>query len=744
MLITIAFSAVAALAADSYDLLRDTRSKLTLDEYSVEEKRVVVDQAKLVLEQLFVHEAVKLAHFGEAANVRPHLNRIEETVDTLPTADLHREMQKIFRRVRDWHTLYVMPKPFACHRSFLPFDLAKIGNDLVVSQLVKKPEVASLVDLASIDIGDVLLSYDGISTEEALKQSRLSVSAANFEAAEHDAIENLTYVSHKYDLLPSMDSVVLEFRKQAGHTYKVELPWISKGIEDCLLNRKPDTSSLTKEPILASRLIENTHGKFGYLKLSSFSPEFLSLDATVLEIKRILEEDFTKTDGLIIDLRNNGGGKISLAHKLVELFSPKAPTPLNFVLKTSEGNKHFVEHMYKGSETGKALEEAIASGALYSRPFTLDPKETISTLGQSYFKPVALMTNAKCYSSCDMFAALMQDNGLGRSFGEDSTTGGGGANNYDHSFFVDSLKDNMGPLKKMPHGQDFRFAWRQTLRVLENAGRLIEDEGVRANVILKKSLNDLLHDSQDEINTVTEWLKNENPKFTSSVVMSDTKDYAPEALFTIDANWTGTTSILLKNRWGTTARADVPESGSGEVVFPGLTLGPKLIKRKFEVVGMNGDAQVWRRVISTRVAPGHRPWQGTPGELLPITVFEDGGWKGNAPGEYVIKDYKPDMDSDLSMFVELPSTPLEFSFSSELNIEENFDYVKVQVVHGKSIETLKSLTGKLENKGYSFNLSRYQGKKVEIRLKFTSDRALELDGVSVRDLLLKRSSTSTQ
>ena len=38
--------------------------------------------------------------------------------------------------------------------------------------------------------------------------------------------------------------------------------------------------------------------------------------------------------------------------------------------------------------------------------------------GRAYFEPVAILTNARCYSACELFTAAMQDWGLAKVYGE--------------------------------------------------------------------------------------------------------------------------------------------------------------------------------------------------------------------------------------------------------------------------------------------------------------------------------------
>ncbi|KAH9271850.1 hypothetical protein BASA83_005952 [Batrachochytrium salamandrivorans] len=57
----------------------------------------------------------------------------------------------------------------------------------------------------------------------------------------------------------------------------------------------------------------------------------------------------------------------------------------------------------------------------------MEDSSIFNTFGQVYFNPVGFYTDGMCYSTCETFAAHIQDHGIGTVFGEDETTGGSGA-----------------------------------------------------------------------------------------------------------------------------------------------------------------------------------------------------------------------------------------------------------------------------------------------------------------------------
>ena len=101
---------------------------------------------------------------------------------------------------------------------------------------------------------------------------------------------------------------------------------------------------------------------------------------------------------------------------------------------------------------------------------------SVNMWGQVYHGPVVLITDAFCYSACDMFAAGFQDHGIGTIIGVDPTTGAGGANVLTHAQLLDDWAG--GPLESLPRQAQMRIALRRTLRVGPNAGLPVEDLGV--------------------------------------------------------------------------------------------------------------------------------------------------------------------------------------------------------------------------------------------------------------------------
>ena len=94
-----------------------------------------------------------------------------------------------------------------------------------------------------------------------------------------------------------------------------------------------------------------------------------------------------------------------------------------------------------------------------------------NAVGQRYYGPVVLITNALSYSATEFFAAGFQDHDIGTILGTDESTGGGGANVVTYSDLLRNLnaaeraaEQMETPLppwpfgKELPGGADVRVA----------------------------------------------------------------------------------------------------------------------------------------------------------------------------------------------------------------------------------------------------------------------------------------------
>jgi hypothetical protein len=130
------------------------------------------------------------------------------------------------------------------------------------------------------------------------------------------------------------------------------------------------------------------------------------------------------------------------------------------------------------------------------------PIERCNGIGQRYYGNVVLITDARCYSTTDIFAAGFQDNKIGTILGTSGNTGAGGANVWGHGYLRRLMEkaDPPAPYKELPNGADMTVAIRRTLRAGANAGTPVEDLGIIPDFRHEMTRDDVLKDNVDLIN----------------------------------------------------------------------------------------------------------------------------------------------------------------------------------------------------------------------------------------------------
>jgi hypothetical protein len=257
--------------------------------------------------------------------------------------------------------------------------------------------------------------------------------------------------------------------------------------------------------------------RLGYLRIKSFSEGSDAPGSTgrlVKEARRILALlDEAAPDGLILDIRSNPGGDIEAAERMLQMLTPLPITPENFHFANSRVMLDVLRDVRDGlarkrltTAEQERLEEARLEFGPWlddadADPYPLNPErltsgqpltdpDSCNDIGQVYHGPVLLLADAFTYSAADIFAAGFEDHEIGFIYGKDGSTGGGGANVWNH----DDLLTKLGPkaatgLARLPRGVTMRLAIRRCSRVGRNAGKPVEDLGV--NVWDRYLTNDL-------------------------------------------------------------------------------------------------------------------------------------------------------------------------------------------------------------------------------------------------------------
>ena len=288
----------------------------------------------------------------------------------------------------------------------------------------------------------------------------------------------------------------LELERQVTETFEAR-----GGLEPGEAIPEPGMADVSTFPDkLQFRPVRTPHGEFGYIRIPSFEVNFWYVDSFVAEVARIAR--LLPQNGLIVDVRGNGGGTIMAGERLLQLFTPKKiepellhfiTTPLTLELcKRDPGLEAWKESIAQAVETGSAFSDGFPI-------FPEEETENCNRLGQQYHGPVVLITDGLCYSTTDIFAAGWQDHEIGPILGTDGNTGAGGANVWGHELLGSYLPGDNSPIQPLPKGTSMRVAIRRTSRVGERSGDPLEDLGVVPDEIHHMTRNDLLNGNEDLI-----------------------------------------------------------------------------------------------------------------------------------------------------------------------------------------------------------------------------------------------------
>lgn len=530
------------------------------NDLSAEDRVLIVDQALIVIEQLYTH--LQMKRVRHAIDPAQALRVLRDEAAGLDDLRFHSEMLRVFKSLRDIHTAYTAPPPFAHQTAFLPFLLEScVGADGRTRYLVTR--VLNGFDHPTFKPGVEITHWHGAPIARAIARNAEREEGSNPDSRTALGSLFMTVRWLGACLVPEEDWVILGYRHAAGEA-EIRLPWSMLELDDpgvrfaiqtvwlfeedtrgrpekpplsLKLNhamnvrtqveqqtrrhlfagkgsgapsaprKPPELVSTLPHLMTAERLTDAKSGEaYGYLRLRAFEHE--NVAEFVAEFRRLLA--LLPRRGLVIDIRGNPGGVVQCAESILQFLTFREIRPLPFQLlgtETVDLISHppppgklppaaFFERLMIKSQWGAGIEVARETGALYSGGAPLTPSTDANAYGQTYFGPVVLIVDAITYSAGDIFAAGFQDHGIGPVLGTDRQTGGGGANVWPHDYIVTLLPD-MPTIRPLPGGAKLRVAARRCTRTGGSEGLPIEELGIRADQLHAITEADLLRDNVD-------------------------------------------------------------------------------------------------------------------------------------------------------------------------------------------------------------------------------------------------------
>jgi len=501
------------------------------------QRKSIVDQAEVMLQSLYVHLPLKKSMHATDPVQRLRLLRLHLAV--LSERQFHDEMIDIFTDLRDLHTNYILPSPYATKTAFLPFLLEEFADGTNRKYLVSK----MLADFTHPNFkpGVLVTSWSGVPIDRAVDLNAERQAGSNPDARHARGLEALTIRTMAMSAPPDERWVLIGYldgttprelrldwqvfepepgpssggggggraRASLGLDLRTEL---ARRAKKTLFNpRAMDAERASKRrstgagtgvnlaitstmpDVFAFRTVTTPSGTFGYIRIWTFMVD--DENAFVAEFVRMTA--LLPQNGLIVDVRGNGGGNILCAEKLLQVLTPGTVEPSLLSFVNSPLTLEICKRNDWVAQWAPSIEQSIETGEIYSQGFSIEPQEVYNQLGQRYQGRVLLITDPLCYSATDIFSAGFQDNQIGPILSAGGRTGAGGANVWDYDLLRQVLPGPKNPFQPLPQGASFRVAIRRVIRSGTHRGVPLEDLGVAPDESHRMTKNDLLNDNAD-------------------------------------------------------------------------------------------------------------------------------------------------------------------------------------------------------------------------------------------------------
>lgn len=467
-----------------------------------------------VLDGVYAHLTLKHSLYGvDVVRGLEHLRRHARGMTDL---QFHRELTLLINHLRDAHTQYQGPWTVKEPVASLPFLVESFGPADNPTYVVSKVDHDSVRDRHFVE-GVTITYWNGVPFDRAVDLHAESETGGRPDSRRARALESLTFRSLEYGPPPNEQWVVIGYTDVEHRAREVRLDWegldpqraptasrtsatrlrraINPAAEAVRRAKKfrfnqalwkaerkagPRRAGATTDDFadfVTAEPVETRSGRFGRLRIWSFDVEDdqAFLDSVITLIRRLPDR------GLVLDLRDNPGGNIWAAERLLQIFTPHAVSPTKFALRATPTTAAMARAAYNKDDLGpwaESLSTAEQTGEPYSSHVPITPPELCNDLGQHYGGPVVVVVDANTYSSGDLFTAGIVDNHIGPVLCVGDATGAGGANVWDSDDLRLALRAARRPLPRLPAGVGFTVAVRRAVRTGDAEGTLIEDAGV--------------------------------------------------------------------------------------------------------------------------------------------------------------------------------------------------------------------------------------------------------------------------
>ncbi|MGH4024378.1 MAG: S41 family peptidase [Pseudonocardiaceae bacterium] len=527
------------------------------------ERRLLAEQALVLLEQNYVHLPLKVAMHAVNPVQRLRVLRAQlqrQSDETMgPEWIFHREMSRAFHSVRDLHTNYLLPAPFAGKVAYLPFQL-ELGHDETGAEHYLVTRLVTGFSAPGFGPGAEVTHWNGTPIARAVALNGLQYAGSNPAASLARGLDSLTLRPLVIQLPPDEDWVSVSYLGTDGTAHELREPWrvannpptmadadaVSVAATSLGLDLEGDEQSRAKKMLFApgvvdlerggttlaepaavtsmdvpttmpgvfrARTVTTSHGTIGHLRIFTFNVD----DPVAFRDEFVRLAGQLPQAGLAVDVRDNGGGHIHASEFTLQTLTPRriTPEPAQFIgtaLNTLICRRHATNPtgQIDLGPWSESLEQTTETGDVFSAARPITPVGGANDIGQTYQGPALLITDARCYSATDIFAAGWADHEVAPILGVDDNTGAGGANVWTHGLLKTLMEipapDPESPYENLPRGANMRVSIRRTLRVGARAGTPVEDLGIRPDHRHLMTRDDLLADNADLLERAAELL----------------------------------------------------------------------------------------------------------------------------------------------------------------------------------------------------------------------------------------------
>ncbi len=654
------------------------------------QRRLLVDEAIVLLENFYVHLSFKRAMHG--VDPLRRLKRLKQSgLDELADDDdlpFHREMVEIFDSTRDLHTNYLLPAPYGSCVAFLLFQVEEYWDgkehryivtrrvtsldNIALNKVVDRTFKADLVGVAAaakaffdanpkLDSECEIILWNGVPIRDAINLMARRCPGGTAAARRAQAVSRLTTRPMIRATPPEELAVTLTYAEpNDGGEHTVTAPWlvfepprrpsegwpidarpartldvVSAGVptpsgiawargddaENEMARRvrlallvpgkmrvgkmrvRPGTVSVPPK-LAQSNIFDHDcikDKKYGYIRIRTF--DVANPERMVEDFARLLQS--LPRDGLVIDVRDNGGGIINIAERLLQMLTPETIQPAGFQFAATDQTRRLPGISGDYDPWKESLRRSGLTSDDFSGACPISSALACNRIGQLYDGPVVLIANPLSYSATDMFVAGFKDHGIGKIIMVDGRTGAGGAsvttNGELRGFFPNGQNSSPFPgFLEWPLGAGFRVALLRSIRVRDGAGSELEDFGVKPDKEHKITRNDLLQKNADLKATAAAMLdKMFVERSTLEVSISDSVSGIG-----IDLSFRGrnirTVEVRADREPAGMATFSIPGAGQ-QIVMGSLSVAKPGIRR-VELTAFNGDDRVVGRRLLLKSA----------------------------------------------------------------------------------------------------------------------------------------------